>query len=143
MMIAGDAAATGPQSLRVTFWDCGEHADVAPTSEPPTCPDSRSKSLRLHVRFPDCWGGVRLDSTDHKRHMAYSLRGRCPASHGVALPSVSLVLQYPTAGGSGVELSSGGRLSGHADFVNAWDQAGLRRLVDLCLNALRHCDRGA
>jgi len=58
------------------------------------------------------------------------------------VPSIMLVLQYPSAGGAGLELASGGQLSGHADFVNAWQQAGLRRLVDLCLNALRQGGRG-
>jgi hypothetical protein len=32
-----------------------------------------------------------------------------------------------------------GQFSGHADFVNAWQQAELKRLVDYCLNALRVC----
>jgi hypothetical protein len=49
------------------------------------------------------------------------------------------VLQYPVAGGSDVELTSMGQYSGHADFMNVWQQAGLERLVDYCLNALRVC----
>jgi hypothetical protein len=32
-----------------------------------------------------------------------------------------------------------GQYSGHADFVNSWQQDGLQRLVDDCLNALRLC----
>lgn len=142
MMIAGNSGATTTQSLRVTFWDCGELGRVPASSAIPTCPDSGSKGLHLHVRFPDCWDGVRLDSSDHKSHMAYSLRGTCPRTHRVAVPSITLVLEYPVAGGSGFELSSGGQLSGHADFVNAWQQGALTRLVDVCLNALRRCDRG-
>jgi hypothetical protein len=143
MVVAGNSGATSPQSLRTTFWDCGEHGGVPPSSTVPTCADARSRSLRLNVRFPDCWDGVRLDSADHKQHMAYSVRGVCPASHKVAVPTLTIVLQYPVAGSAGVTLSSGGQLSGHADFVNAWDQNALRRLVDYCLNALRRCDRGA
>jgi hypothetical protein len=141
MVVAGDAGATRPQSLRTTFWDCGEHGGVAPSATVPDCPDERSKSLRLNVRFPDCWDGVRLDSADHKRHMAYSQRGRCPATHRVALPTLTIVLQYPITGGADVALASGGQLSGHADFINAWDQKGLSRLVESCLNALRRCER--
>ena len=38
-----------------------------------------------------------------------------------------------------VELSSGGQYSGHADFINTWDQAVLATLVTKCLNAYRHC----
>jgi hypothetical protein len=138
-MVAGDSHSLAPQSLRVTWWDCGDRAGVAPSSTVPTCPDSRGSSLRLHVRFPDCWDGRHLDSPDHKSHMAYSSQGRCDALHPVAVPSLSITMQYPVAGGAGVELSSMGQLSGHADFVNAWQQAELARLVDYCLNALRIC----
>ena len=43
---------------------------------------------------------------------------------------------------AGYELASGGVLSAHADFVNAWKPGALRKLVDGCLNALVHCGRG-
>ncbi len=139
-MISGDQHATAPQSLRVTFWDCGKTGGVAPSSRKvPTCPAGRATSLRLNVRFPDCWDGKRLDSANHKSHMAYSTRGRCDTAHPVAVPSITLVMQYPVAGGADVELASMGQISGHADFINVWQQAGLERLVDYCLNALRVC----
>jgi hypothetical protein len=141
-MIAGDAYAKSPQSRRMVSWSCGDLGGVAPRSTVPTCPSARgAKSLRLTVRFPDCWDGRRLDSPDHKSHMAYSARGVCPASHGVPVPSIVLRIQYPVAGGRGVELASRGQLTGHADFVNSWNQAGLKRLVDYCLNALRVCGK--
>jgi hypothetical protein len=136
-IVAGDANATTPQSLGVTFWDCGERGGVAPSSTVPTC--TAPHSLHLHVRFPDCWDGRRLDSADHKQHMAYSARGACPGAHPVAVPSLRIVIQYPVAGGPGVELSSRGQLSGHADFVNSWNQRALERRVATCLNALRVC----
>jgi hypothetical protein len=138
-MVAGDSHAMAPQSLRVTWWDCGDHGAAAPSNTVPTCPPGAATSLRLHVRFPDCWDGRRLDSPDHKSHMAYSSRGRCDEVHPVAVPSLSITMQYPVVGGSGVELSSMGQFSGHADFVNAWQQGELKRLVDYCLNALRIC----
>jgi len=142
-MIGGDSKARRPQSLRVTFWDCGRSGGVAPRSTVPTCPDARGKSLRLNVRFPDCWNGRRVDSADHRSHMAYSDTGVCPRTHPVAVPSLELRIQYPTRGGPGVQLSSRGQFSGHADFVNSWRQPGLARLVEYCLNALRNCGRGA
>ena len=141
-MIAGDARATSPQARRVTFWNCGVAADVPPASEPPDCPPGRRSGLRLHVTFPNCWDGRSLDSSDHQSHMAYSQRGVCPASHPVEVPSISLIVRYGIAEADGLELASGGVYSAHADFVNAWDQATLRRLVARCLNALRHCGRG-
>ena len=142
-MIGGYANARSPQPLRVTSWDCGPNGGARPTSAVPTCPDARSKSLRLNVRFPDCWDGRRADSADHRRHMAYSDGGSCPRTHPVAVPSIELRVQYPVAGGKRVQLASRGQFSGHADFVNSWRQAGLERLVDYCLNALRTCGRGA
>jgi len=141
-MIAGDRHATSPQGLQITFWDCGATSTVAPSTEVPTCPDTRSQSLRLHVNFPSCWDGEHLDSATHQSHVAYAVRGACPASHPVALPAISLIYRYPITGGAGVTLSSGGAYSGHADFFNAWRQGTLTSLVNGCLNALRHCARG-
>jgi hypothetical protein len=141
-MIAGDARAMMPQSLRVTFWNCGVQAGVPRSSTVPTCPEGQGSSLRLHVTFPNCWDGRRLDSADHKSHMAYSENGVCPASHPVAVPSISFIMRYPISGGPDVELASMGQYSGHADFFNAWNAGALARLVDSCLNARRHCGRG-
>lgn len=136
-IVAGDAYATAPQDQGVVFWSCDDGADAARSTTAPTC--AAPKSLHLHVRFPDCWDGRRRDSPDHKQHMAYSARGACPGTHPVAVPSLSLVIRYPVAGGPGVELSSRGQLTGHADFVNSWDQRALERRVATCLNALRLC----
>ena len=44
---------------------------------------------------------------------------------------------------SDVYLASGGQYSGHADFVNAWNQAALSKLVASCLNRFRHCGTGS
>jgi Domain of unknown function (DUF1996) len=141
-MIGGDRHATSPQGLQITFWNCGATSTVAASTEVPTCPDTRSQSLRLHVNFPSCWDGKHLDSANHQSHVAYAVRGACPASHPIALPAISLIYRYPITGGAGVTLSSGGAYSGHADFFNAWRQATLTSLVNGCLNALRHCARG-
>lgn len=137
MVIAGDGRATAPQPRRVVSWSCGAEPDVPPSSEVPTCPEG--SMLRLHIRFPDCWDGSTRDSADHKSHLAYSMRGECPSSHGVPMPLLQLNVIYPTEGGSGVTLSSGSRYTAHADFFNAWDQEELERLVRRCLNAGRRC----
>jgi len=140
MMIAGDAMATEPQSRRVTRWSCGIDGGVPPSSDVPVCGRvGVREGLRLSVTFPSCWNGVDLDSADHKSHLAYATRGRCPSSHPVAVPSLTLNIRYAVTGAGEVELASGGQYSGHADFVNAWDQQELARLVDACLNALVHC----
>lgn len=140
-IVAGDAMATAPQARRVTYWNCGAESGVPQSSTVPTCPDTRTNSLRLHVNFPDCWDGRRLDSPDHKSHMAYSTRAACPSTHPVAVPRISLIYAYSITGGPDVVLASGNQFSAHGDFFNAWNQAELASLVDGCLNALRHCQR--
>ena len=65
--------------------------------------------------------------------------GRCPAGYDVAIPQISLIYRYPVTGQHSFELASGGVYSAHADFFNAWNQAELERLTQVCLNALRHC----
>jgi hypothetical protein len=142
-MIAGDAKATSPQARRITFWNCGVAGGVAPSSTVPTCPDTRASELRLHVTFPSCWDGKNLDSATHQSHVAYPVAGRCPARFAHALPQISLIYRYPVTGAGSVTLASGGQLSAHADFFNAWRQSDLQSLVDGCLNALRHCQRGS
>lgn len=142
-VVAGNSKATAPQGLTVTSWNCGPQGGVGPQSTIPTCPDAGVRGLALHVQFPNCWDGKSLDSPDHQSHMAYSISGRCPADHPVALPAIQLNLRYPSAGGPGLVLSSGGQFSGHADFFNAWEAQELRRLVNRCLNGLRHCQNRA
>jgi hypothetical protein len=140
-VIAGDATATSPQGMRVTFWSCGALSGVPPSSTVPTCPDARGSFLRLHVRFPSCWDGRQLDSSDHKSHMAYAMRRSCPSTHPVSVPAITQIFRYPTRGGEGFSLASGGQFSGHADFLNAWRPGALSRLVEGCLNSLVHCGR--
>jgi hypothetical protein len=158
-IIAGDAHARRPQSLDVVWWNCGPFTGVRRSSSVPRrCPAGRSgegakvmgragrarlprPSLELHVRFPECWDGRRLDSPDHSAHMAYAQNDRCPDSHPVRVPSLILIVVYPIRAGRGVELSSGGQLSGHADFVNAWDQNDLARIVRDCARGRPGCAR--
>ena len=141
-MIAGNSKASTPQDPRVTFWNCGAETGIPPSSTPPACPDGRGTTLRLHVNFASCWDGKSVDSTNHQSHVAYPERGRCPATHPVAVPAISLIYRYPVNGSHEFALASGSVYSGHADFVNAWNQDALARLVNGCLNALRHCGRG-
>ena len=134
-VIAGDANARTAQSRRVTSWSCAGQR-VARSSTIPRCPVTRHGGLRLEVSFPDCWDGRRLDSADHKSHMAYSSRGACPRSHPVAVPALSLAVHYPVSGRRDAELASGGQFSGHADFINAWNRAALASWVRRYLNRI-------
>jgi hypothetical protein len=137
-VVAGSAAATAPQGLKITSWDCADDNTIPASTTPPTCPLG---TLALHVNFPDCWDGVNLDSPDHKSHLAYTGKGKiCPPTHPVLLPRLRVNVRYATTGGPTTELVSGGQFSGHADFFNAWKPAELKRLVRTCINAGITCD---
>ena len=162
-MVAGDAHAVRPQPSRVTYWSCGASAvRIRISSTVPKCGVVRARmrglfmpcatcrarplparlaktSLELHVDFPDCWDGRRLDSPDHHSHMAYSRNYVCAASHPVKVPLIRLTIRYPVTAARGVYLASGGQLSGHADFFNAWNEHALAKLVDTCFHD-RPCD---
>jgi hypothetical protein len=138
-IVAGNSHATAPQRLYVTYWDCGDQVNITPTASPPDCVDGQ---LSLHVNFPDCWDAKSLLYANQK-NTAYSVNGRCPKGYPVAMPALQLVFRYPAKLPDGnIELASGGQYSGHADFINAWDQKALATLVATCLNRYRHCGTG-
>jgi LPXTG-motif cell wall-anchored protein len=143
-MVAGDAKSTRPQSVGITSYDCLRYPNggsvTGRRAAIPTCP--RGSYLSAKVMFPSCWDGRNLDSADHKAHMAYPTRERCPVSHPVSLPTLSMRVRWKEArgvAGSRLSLSSGGQFSMHADFWNAWSPSVQQWLVANCLNATRNC----
>jgi hypothetical protein len=134
-IVAGNAAARSPQSQQVTAWSCGSLRNTS--SDVPTCPVGGRFGLNLLVNFPSCWDGRNLDSANHQSHMAYATNGFCPTSHPVEVPGLLFEVRYPVAGGPNAELASGGQFSGHGDFVNAWNQQALVKLVNGYLNRFR------
>jgi hypothetical protein len=124
-MIAGEADARRPQSTRATYWTCGAQDGRRRRTSAPTC--AAGEFLNLHVTFPSCWDGRRLDSADHKSHMSYPVNERCPRTHPVGVPTIVLVVVFADPGGGRVLAS--GRFGGHADFMNAWDPEALAPLV--------------
>jgi Domain of unknown function (DUF1996) len=130
-MVAGDAAATSPQPLGVSAWACSIDGPEVPVGEVPTCPSGAP--LRLRIVFPSCWDGMRLDSPDHKSHMAYPTRQTCPPDHPVAVPELTYSIRYRVAGGASISLACGNAYCGHADFFNAWKSSTQRRLVRSCI----------
>jgi Domain of unknown function (DUF1996) len=161
-IVAGEAGATRPQPIDVVWWNCGPLGGVRRSSGiPARCPRKAkafggvrrvdrgaharrrppSTSLELHVDFPSCWDGRRLDSPDHRSHLAYGRDWNCPRSHPVQLPRLTLIVSYPLYDGRGVTLSSGGPHTAHADFINAWQQQELSRIVSACTRGLPRCAR--
>jgi Domain of unknown function (DUF1996) len=105
-----------------------------------TIPDCSGK-LTMSVVFPQCWDGVNLSAPDNKSHVAYASGGSCPKSHPVPTPELSVGLEYATTyGSSGTwRLSSDingapAGSSGHADWINGWDQAVMNTWVSKVIN---------
>jgi hypothetical protein len=125
-MVAGNSEARRPQALHVASWGCGAvDGGGRRFHSIPRC--SKDNFLNLRIEFPACWDGRSVDSPDHKRHMAYAPNGRCPRTHPVAVPAISLVVLYGTTRPDA--LLSSGPFSMHADFINAWNQDVLERVT--------------
>ena len=132
-MIAGDhmASASNRQDTDISSWACTIRGDEREVQDVPRCSGS---SLRLRIVFPDCWDGRRLDSSDHKSHMAYSARGACP-SGWVPVPEITMGIRYWYKDGlsrdpAAVSLASGSPYTAHADFFNSWDQRNLEGVLE-------------
>ena len=138
-IVMGNAKATTFQNdLAHIAWTCSG-AGMPGSATPPQCP--AGSVLKMRIRFPDCWDGVHLDSTDHLSHMAESVNNACPAGHPVPLPQVNLEVKYPPGidGRGTVTLASGSYYSEHGDWFNAWTPATLNLLVTRCINAGIDC----
>ena len=131
-VIAGDSKATTAQSTTITGWKCANQVVEMLSTTPTACPANVDQVLVM--RFPDCWNGRDLDSADHKSHLAYRVRGVCPAAYPIALPRLSFNVHYRLTNLTSLRLASGSIYSAHADFFNAWDQATLAALVARNLN---------
>ncbi len=143
-IIAGNGHADGPQSTFIMWWGC-DNTTINREPTAPTCP-SNSSGLEVHIRFPDCWDGVNLDSANHQAHMSYAVEGnddiyRCDSTHPVMLPYLIMKFrwdgQFPA--GETVTLSSGPSYTMHADFMNAWDQDRLQHLFEVCVKTQTEC----
>jgi len=129
-MIAGGAIAPS----RV-FWDCFNGGGNF--NYPPKCAAGDFTVSR--IQFPNCWDGVRLDSSDHRSHVVYPVSNACPAAFPVKLPFVNFFIRYPpNTLGEAWKLSDGTTLP-HADFWQTWDQPRLEHFVDTCLKAGVNC----
>ncbi|MFM2033332.1 MAG: hypothetical protein RLZZ297_2097, partial [Chloroflexota bacterium] len=114
VLIAGSARTTTPQSTSIAAWTCSGSSTRSTT--PQVCPVGQT--LIASIRFPECWDGRNLDSSDHKSHVAYATAGTCKAGT-IALPQIELRVSYPRQSTvSGLALASGSLYSLHADFMN-------------------------
>ncbi|GIT81207.1 hypothetical protein LLS1_28760 [Leifsonia sp. LS1] len=149
-LIAGDESATAPQSTSVVDWTCTTtRRDPHPTRDslPHDC--AGGSQLRLVITFPNCWDGRTMDGRD-RSGAVYATATGCPSSYPVQIPQIVLHVTYPTSSAAGITLSTGPDthgppVTGHADFVDGWQQPRMAADVAACVDAQVRCGpvRGA
>jgi hypothetical protein len=117
-------------------WRCGRTDNGGGQNRPPGRCSNRMLGVR--IIFPDCSNG-KLDSYNHRAHMAYSRRiggeVRCPRSHPIPVPALTMNVSFPLPTSRGpARLSSGMPSTMHADFWNTWRQEALKTKVFRCIN---------
>lgn len=103
---------------------------------------------------PPCWDGKRLDSRNHRDHMAYPGYGgwgylKCPSSHPYVIPSFTLGTWYTADENLASWHFSSDEMTGqaagstyHADFFAAWDPIAHRMFHDNAINKLLNASGG-
>jgi len=145
-MITGDAkntTGTGPGRFACNM----PGAPGAWTKSIPAC--GAGGTLNATVDFPQCWDGVNLDSPDHKSHMANPVHGKCPSTHPVAIPVITLNVEYKIGlkddttkwrlASDMYDPSQPGGYSMHGDWFNAWDKDTMKAFIDNCEKAAKDC----
>ena len=145
-MIAGDA--TNSSTVGPFRFVCkGKDIKFKEYRDIPDCPVG--SELEEVVFFPQCWDGERLDSPDHKSHMGYPYRGRCPSTHPVPIPEITFRISYAV---TEPNLSKYWRLASdhydpsipaghsmHGDWFDGWRESVKEAWVKGCNQAGRDC----
>jgi hypothetical protein len=152
--IVGDpnGSPTAPSSavLYACVWNGGRNNSNWSKSIPKDCPLSGESWLIMSVDAQQCWDGANLDSPDHRSHMAAAISGganntgRCPASHPVPIPGISVQYDYKlkAAGDTAFwrlssdnyDLGKPAGHSGHLDYWAAWAPGFIDTFVKNCIN---------
>ncbi|GAA5847516.1 hypothetical protein JCM3766R1_005338 [Sporobolomyces carnicolor] len=128
-------------------WNC-LGAPVSATRQPYLPPYNCPNGLRGEIRFPSCWNGVDVQSSDHFSHMAYPIGGEsgpCPSTHPVRLVTLFYEIMWSVDPWKGVRsqamnttqpfVLAMGDATGygyHGDFFNGWDRGVLQEAIDTC-----------
>ena len=151
-MIAGNSKATSADTSKANFTCLSRVPFYGWKQSIPTC--NVGETMQMHVAFPQCWDGKNLDSPDHQSHMAYTVRtlttaNKCPTSHPIALPEVTVNFNYKVTAthnpaswrlaSDNYAASLPGGFSGHADWVNGWDENFMAGIVKNCINKSVDC----
>jgi hypothetical protein len=139
--IAGDPqAGTSDSPVAVARWACTGSVDRQ-TPLYPLCPPGE-----LVVRtfdFPGCWDGRRIDSPDHRAHVAFAAHdGSCPHDT-FPIPQLRVRASYEVPAGETYVVDTfadqhGSPVTDHSDFVNVMPPSLMRQAVD-CINSGRSC----
>ena len=139
-IVAGNSHATAPQRLNVTYWDCGDLVNILAVGQHPQL---RRRPAQPARQLPRLLGRQEPSLRQPEEHGVLAERA---LPEGVSGCDACAAARLPLPEGdraAAVELASGGQYSGHADFINAWDQRALTTLVANCLNKYRHCGTGS
>ena len=145
-IIIGNMHAKSPQENRGIasgniIFKCGPGSTEDLPHPPSNCPND--DNIVVSLRFPNCWDGRNLDSSDHFSHMAYPDGNDCPSSHPVVIPRMESFFRYEVGPGEigEISFSSGPWWTIHQDFFNAWDQGTLQGLINECINRGQDCGK--
>jgi len=162
-ILAGNSKGTSSEEAQTNF-SClpgpnSKRKDWPWSREIPTGANCEAgDKLNFMISFPQCWDGKNLDSPNHKDHMAYPInlydqvpRGNgyaCPASHPIPIPHITFNMWFniKDVGTKNWRLASDNYpktlpagYSGHADWINGWDETVMSGIVKNCLNARKDC----
>lgn len=134
-------------------WDCmapmGSRLLYHRAYIPKDCP--AGGQIVEEIIFPQCWDGSRLDSPDHRSHMAYATqKAGCPAAYPHPIPSIGYRVTYsiPSDGSVsswGLSSDDGMNPPGtfvHGDFMDGWIRRIQREFVQRCINDGLSCSGG-
>jgi hypothetical protein len=143
------------ESLHVRF-DC--NSDFSSQKLAEVAARCRGAShIYARVQAPDCWDGKRLDSANHRDHLAYMFydgtrsTARCPKTHPVLIPKLTLIVAYAVLPGDKPETwtFSSDAMAGaepgatfHADYMEAWEPEARLAWEANCLDKLLSCSGG-
>lgn len=117
------------------------------------------------ISAPECWDGVRLDSANHRDHVAYRLdngQGKCPSTHPKLIPhfqaqTVYVVDRYLDRSGAwnpsmNTWYFSCDKMAGmvtkrpgtcvHQDYAEAWNPRVKKAWTDNCIDRVLSCSGG-
>ncbi len=159
--IFGYDMVTNTRSTGAGYFNCdgptatpGHYATI--TEAAANCP--AGNRLGAVINAPDCWDGKRLDSANHRDHVAYTSYGswgypKCPGSHPYVIPAFTMGAWYSVDAQRadtwylssdempGMERMPAGSTF-HADWFGAWDDDVMAAWTDHCINQLLSCNSG-